>query len=327
MSIDANYQLYCKQGGTFTKGQYIQHLNAVTDTIGNLINKDPDNFSSDIGKRIFNVLITNLQDAVSFSRVSKGLNRRATTSWFSTKSREIVLRYVKQGAAYKNYLLQGGWNDLIMVGVKVAGVALTIASGIKANQHQNQIPPDAPTKQVKFFDDGEWYEVTVIDHPEARLAQLWKDVSYFTGGITFLATLGQGIDALTKNANLTAFFSVPEKDILGSESTNCAISLISPDFHEWKINTIKEKLGSNPPNWRKHEVLSKMICPISNDFMLFPVKDRCNHYFDYRSLRAYQLNLATADPHACPITHDPNKLDQIQFDVGLFNQIQGIIRS
>lgn len=328
MSVNTEFQLYRDQGGLFTEQEYDDHLNSVRDNIGNLINRDPQNISSDIGRRIFNTLITNNPlDAVSFSRVSTGLNTRARTSWFTTRGREVVLKYIKKDATYKNYLANGGWCDFLIVGAKAAGVALTVVSSVKSIQHYQQIPSDAPTKTVKVCDDGVWYDVTVIDHPEARLHEAWALGAITAGVVTTGGILGHGIYALSKDTNLTAFFSLPERDILGSETTNCALTLISPEFHEWKIKTMKKKLSSNPPNWQNHERLSTMVCPISNDFMLFPVQDSCRHphRFDYRSIRAYQLNPNTASPLTCPISGAPNALLETQFDVGTFNEIQGII--
>lgn len=64
-----------------------------------------------------------------------------------------------------------------------------------------------------------------------------------------------------------------------------------------------------------------MICPLSNDFMLFPVQDECGHYYDYRSLRAHQLN--STDPFTCLLNNSPNQgLLTVKFDKSRFDFIQ-----
>lgn len=293
---------------------------------------DPKDDGTDIGKRIFKNL--DFFTKVAFSQISRGCYQRSKGDWFSTEVRQIVLRYIQRNVTYANYLKCNGWQDGIILAAKVAGTAITIASGIKAAKHASRIPKDAPTKIVEIspFEDGSTMKVTVVDHPEAYSAGNWAAISAFAGIVTIGGIVGHGIYALLKDINLDLFFTATEKELLESTTTNFGIRLLSPDFHEWKITQMRTNLSSNPPNWQNHKELSKMVCRISGDFMLFPVKDKCpggGHPFDYRSIRAYQLNcIKPEEALQCPVsTIKPNKgLSEITFDKTRFDEIQRILR-
>jgi hypothetical protein len=325
MSIGTEYAKYLQGGGSLTETEYKNYYDATKTAIGDLINTDPRNRRSDIGQRIFESL--DLSSGIAFSKVSRGLHERSKNRWFVKHSREIVLKYVQQGTSYKDYLKNGGWKDFIVIGAKLAGVAITIASGVKAGIHASRIPPDAPKKTITCTDEeGREYELTIIDHPEATKAAVYTGVSVSVGTVTLIA-IAPSIFRLLKNVDLDTFFSTPEENTR-IKTTSSLKKIASPNFDAWKITHMKNNLTSNPNNWQQHEELSKKICPISRELMLFPVKDKCGHYFDYRSIRGYQLNSEIQNPLECPIsTVKPNfALAQIRFDKVEFDRIQGIIR-
>jgi|GEM_PF-3442827 len=329
MSIQKNYELYCSQGGNLNENDYSTYLHQASSKIGHLVSKDPNNLSSDIGKRIFDHLKNDIATSVALSRTSKGLNIRSKKAWFIGKSREIILKYIQKNTSYLDYVKDGGWQDIVILSAKLAGIAITIASGIEAGIHAANIPPDAPTKTEKRIDEwGNEYEVTYIDHPEADKARAWTCAAIATGSMTLLS-FSHDMYKMLQNIDLDLFFSATEKDVLGSVSTNFGYKIISPDFHKWRIAKMRAQLTSNPPHWRQNPLLNNMICPISGSFMLFPVKDKCGHYFDFRSLRAYQLNPNTQHPCECPISSKkPNVgLTDLQFDKARFDAIQASIHS
>ena len=129
MSVSTDYQMYVSTGGTLLEAAYATHLNDVKNRLGSLINEDPKNTASDIGKRIVSHLGNDLPSMFALSRASKGLNDRSKHRWFVLNSREIVLKYVQCGTSYPDYLYDGGWKDFILVGAKATCVALTIAGG------------------------------------------------------------------------------------------------------------------------------------------------------------------------------------------------------
>lgn len=294
--------------------------------VWHLISTDPGDTCSDIGKKIFDNL--DFESAIAFSRVSKGLNQRCKQRWFTHKTRELVLRYIERGTKYRDYIKGGGWGDYVIVAAAALGVAITIASGVRAGVHSARIPKDAPTKTVTVTDEyNHEYEVTVIDHPEARCTEAWATTAALVGAVTVAGIVGRGIYVSLQNIDLDLFFTATQKDIIGDVKLNIFKRVISPNFNEWKAEMLKRNLSSNPPNWDTDPILSTMICPISGDFMYFPVVDSCGHHFDFRSLRAYQLNPTTARPLECPIsTTKPNRgLAQIKFDKAQFDRIQSII--
>lgn len=344
MSVQTDYSRYLSQGGTLTEAayapvhaeyekyravpgnflteiQYYQYLDATRSYVGAIVD-------SDIGKIIIEYL--DLPNAIIFSRISKGLHTQSQQTWFVTKGKEIVIKFIQQGTSFKDYLVNAGWQDYVIAGVKVAGVALTIAAGVKAGIDASDIPSDAPKKTTTVADENGTYEVTYIDHPKAQSARTWKTIAMITGTVSASGIIGHGLYCLWKDETLDAFFSVIERDMIGAETTDLKLKIFAPNYHAWKIAEMKKNFISNPPNWQQHPELKKMVCPLSNDFMLFPVKDNCNppHYLDFRSIRAYQLNPATTDPSECPISlKKPNRgLTLMKFDKAQFDSTQLTIR-
>ena len=299
MSIHSEYIKYQHCGGTLTEERYGQYLTQVRSAFWTLILDDPGNRCSNIGRTICKHL--NLTSALAFARVSKGLYERSQKH-FVTMSKEIVLRYIQQGTFFKNYIEQGGWEELVIVGMKTATVAFTVAAGIQAHEHATHIPTDAPIKTEHGRDEaGHPYEISYVDHPEAYARNTWTLVCVGSSFASVAALLKQGSEIM-KTCSLQTFFSTTEKEILGEE-TNVACTLILPKFQAWKIARMRHNLLSDPPHWQQHTQLQKMTCALTGKFMLFPVKDHCKHphYFDYRSLRAYQLNSTTTKPSECPL--------------------------
>lgn len=329
MSICTEYKKYYQSGGTLSKEEYGIHLDHIKTKIGVLINSDPNNLASDIGKRVFEYL--DLGSGIAFTRVSKGFYERGKKRWLVGKAREVVLLYVRQGASYSDYFLKdGGWQDVAYSGAVAVAAAVAIFSGVEASIHASQIPPDAPTRTITTTDEyGQIHEYTVPDHPEYVKAVYWGFTSGITGAISASVLLHKGIKCLLSDLSLPAFFNASEKEIIESEKINFLQKKSSPDFYEWKVKKMRENLTSNPGAWSNHEVLRKFICPLSGDFMLFPVKDSCDeeHEFDYRSVVAYQLNVHPNRPHECPIASKKPNLGwlTIRFNKGKFDYIQRII--
>ncbi len=325
MSISADFKQYISDGGGLSWEDY--YLGKIRDSLGYLINTDPENLSSDIGKIIFENL--DCSTAVAFTQVSKGLHERSSKRWFIRQARQVICKYVQKETSYKDFIKSGGWKDFVIVSAKLAGLALTVGAGIKASIHYSRIPEDAPTKKITVRDpeSDTSYEVTAYDHPEMDQVNSWCTVCALAGTITVCGIVGHGLYSLLKEVEIEHFFSKTEQELVEASEPNWAFKGIHPEFYEWKMNKMKENLCSNPPNWQEHPELQKMICPLSNDFMLFPVKDRCGHYFDYRSIRAHQLQ-SSSQPLICPISkRKENKgLSQLEFDKSRFDFIQRCLR-
>ncbi|MFZ0565707.1 MAG: hypothetical protein WAM28_05945, partial [Chlamydiales bacterium] len=227
-----------------------------------------------------------------------------------------------QGTNYRDYAKDGGWQDIACLGIGAAGAAFTVVAGVEASIHASHIPPDAPRKTVTITNEHGTHEVTIIDHPEAMKSVAWAGAAAVTGTVTVIGIGYHGVNVLLSTVNLSTFFNAAENEILGSEKTNVIAKLISPDFHKWKLRKMKYNLTSNPRGWRQDKELSQFVCPISLDFMHFPVKDRCGHYFDYRSVVGYQQQNKT-NPLECPLSHKKGNigLARIQFDKSKFDAI------
>lgn len=289
---------------------------------------DYDNKITGIGDLIFRYLDFNSK--IAFSQVCVNCNVRSKRKWFRLDSRDIVLNYIQQGTSFLDYLSAGGWKEGILLTATAASTAFTIAASIKSYQHASQIPPDAPKKTRMEIDPetGKEYKVTYIDHPEAEKAAAWKAGAIISCPLT-LSLMSIEYEYLNK-VDLDIFFSRSQRDIIDPQS-NFALRWTFPGYYKWKWDQLKARLTSNPAGWwRKDPGLSHLICPISKNFILFPVKDNCKHahYFDYRSVRAFQLNPKNVNLNSCPLNRKKpnNGLQSIQFDKGMFDFIQSRLK-
>jgi hypothetical protein len=292
-----------------------------------LLINDPKDKRSDIGRIIIDSL--DVSSIVQLSRVSRGLNARAKHRWFVLDYSAIIFKYIQQGTGYRDYLKAGGWKDFLIVGAKAAGVAVTIGSAKKAIEHSKLIPPDAPTKTIIIDTEYGPREVTFIDHPEAQLANQWRFGAVVVGTVTATSIVRHALSAYEDSLILESFFSPVERDMLSQVKTPLAVTIFSHDYANWKKDKMKVNLRANPSHWQQYPQLCNMRCPLSGSFILFPVKDKCGHYFDYRSVRARQLNPAVQNPLECPISSKkPNiGLSQLVFDKARFDLIQEVLRT
>lgn len=302
--INIEYQKYRQAGGVETEEQYGIRLERLRSDVGrHIVN------NWDISRRVYKRL--DLNSAFALSQVSSKMYKKANT-WFASQARDIVLRYVaNRETSYKDYLKAGGWQDVLISGAQATGFGITVGLGIKSAIHASRIPPNAPK-----------------DHPEAKKAAICA-ISSMTLGVVTLSATAYRIASMLDKISIHLFFSAVEEDIIGAKTTPLALKILSPNFHNWKLSKMKQNLISNPPNWQENENLKKMVCPLSEDFMMFPVKDKCGHLFDYRSVIAYQLDPNTSKPLECPIScKKPNNgLLILSFDMEKFRYIQSHIHN
>jgi hypothetical protein len=294
-------------------------------TLIGLFITEPEDRTSDIGRRIFEHLAQeDLLSANNFAQVSRGTYERSKRAWYTIKVlNQIVLHHIQRGVTFKAYMKEEGWKDAILVGTEVAGLATTVAASVKAGIHASRIPLDAPTSTT-IVDYGEGpYEITVIDHPEAKKAAAYTTLA-ITAGMATVGVVCFGILKSLGNVSLGEFFSKIEKEIIGPE-TSTARKFFTPNYHAWRLVKMKENLASNPTNWEEDDELSEMVCPISEDLIQYPVVDRCGCTLDYRSVRVHQLTAAT--PMDCPVTNRINGLVRLRFDKDKFDHIQELIRN
>lgn len=255
----------------------LMRLSGPATELGRLISSDPTDYMSDIGRRIFDHL--DLPTAIAFSQVSRGTYERAKKSWFVQDARRFVFHYVSRDVKFIEYLKDGGWESVTILSLKVIGIGLTIGAGITAKKHSDRIPEDAPVKTGTYVDDnGNRVEFKYIDHPEAEKARNWTGVAIGAGAITATGIIIHGFYQLAK-IDPDIFFTPTEKDISSLEKTNPLLKFLLPDYHGWKKKKLKANLIANPPNWKNHPQLREKICPLSGSFMLFPVQDKCGHFF------------------------------------------------
>ncbi|MFZ0565336.1 MAG: hypothetical protein WAM28_04045, partial [Chlamydiales bacterium] len=133
MSIQTEYNKYCKNGGTLTKDEYGMLLDEMKTKIGELINSDPRDLRSCIGRKIFDYL--DLSSGINFTQVSSKFYERAKKRWFIGRINDVVLKYVKQGTNYRDYAKDGGWQDIACLGIGAAGAAFTVVAGVEASIH------------------------------------------------------------------------------------------------------------------------------------------------------------------------------------------------
>lgn len=319
-SISAEYTKYKEVGGTLNKSAYKECFSNNQNLFVQLL-CDPNR--SNFAEIFFRILQNDLKSSLALAQTCKSLYTQSPF-WFNNRTREIVMQYVQRGTYYKDYIKEGGWKDFIVISAKIAGVALTIASGVKAGIHASRIPANAPTKVITITDEnGNQIEVTVIDHPEATKRNIWAAVAAAAGTVTVVGIVAHGLLQLFDDVDLGLFLT-SEKDWIKIPH---GIGIVSPDFEKWKMRKIRTNLLFSPPNWRQHPELSKKVCRISNDFILFPVKGKCGHTVDYRSFRARALNKRYPSPLECPIClKKPNlNLSILKFDKREFDSIQGLI--
>lgn len=324
MSVQSEFSKYRLQGGKESLEQYSTRYNSLKKEIGIYI-VDYNNRMTGIGKLIFEN--SDLNSKIAISQTCSKTNVRSKKDWFERDSRAFILKYIQQGTSFLDYLAEGGWQEGATQVLKVAGVALTIHSFNKAGEHSKKIPADAPrtTRTYTDADTGREYEYIYIDHPEARKADAWVLGCAFSAMAT-TALVCSGIQNIIDGIDVDTFFSMSQKEIIKPQSF-FAFRWTFPEFYNWKWRKLREQLTSNPnPTiWRKDPELIRMICPISKDLMLFPVKDNCehSHYFDYRSVRAFQLKNRSIST-SCPLNRkQPNRgFMIIKFDKGMFDFIQ-----
>ena len=100
---DARHDARCG-GKSLTLEEYADYLNRMRSAIGELINSDPKDQHSGIGRKIFRHLQGDVRTAIAFSCVSRGLKERSTRYWFVNPGHEFVFKYIQRGTGYKDYL-------------------------------------------------------------------------------------------------------------------------------------------------------------------------------------------------------------------------------